>query len=60
MRPVISLNWRRTSWTMLYAAFPTAIIVMAQKRNGSIAPIRTPTKTFGTETSMTERPTAWV
>jgi hypothetical protein len=49
--PGISRNWRRTSSIISLAARPTAFIVMAANRNGSIAPMNSPTKTSTDEMS---------
>ena len=47
MMPGISLNWRRTSTTMDWAAFCTAFMVSAVKTKVSMAPMKRPTRTVG-------------
>ena len=47
MMPAISLNWRRTSTTMDWAAFCTALMVKAEKTKVSMAPMNMPTSTVG-------------
>ena len=47
MMPAISLNWRRTSTTMDWAAFCTALMVKAEKTKVSMAPMNRPTRTVG-------------
>ena len=44
-RPGISRNWRRTSSIILLAARPTASMVRAANRNGTIAPRNSPMNT---------------
>ncbi len=50
MRPAISRNCRRTSWTMPSAARPTAVIVEAAMKNGRMPPRKSPITTFGLAT----------
>ena len=45
--PGISRNWRRTSSTIPAAARPTAVMVKAATRKGSIPPMKRPTTTSG-------------
>ena len=40
MMPGISLNWRRTSFTMSMAALPTALMAMLLKRKGIMPPTK--------------------
>ena len=47
MMPGISLNWRRTSTTMDWAAFCTALMVKAVNTKVSMAPMKVPTSTVG-------------
>ena len=47
MIPGISLNWRRTSKTIAWAATPTAFIRNEVKKNGRIAPMIRPATTSG-------------
>ena len=42
--PGISLNWRRISVIISNAASPTAVMVIAPLRNGTIPPMKRPTK----------------
>ena len=47
MMPGIAWNWRRTSSTIEPAARPTAFIVIAQKRNAAIPPMKRPPSSIG-------------
>ena len=47
MMPAISRNWRRTSTTMDWAAFCTALMVKAEKTKVSMAPMNSPTSIKG-------------
>ena len=47
MMPLISRNWRRTSMTMDWAAFCTALMVKAENTKVSMAPTNMPTRTVG-------------
>ena len=60
LRPGISLNWRRTSSIMSWAARPTASMVRAAKRKGSMAPRNRPMKTVTSPTSRDNEPPAWL
>ena len=56
--PGITLNCRRTSSIILFAALPTDDIVSELNKNGSIAPIKMPTMTFGIVKSIEVNPAA--
>ena len=45
--PLISWNCLRTSFTMVWAARPTAPMVSPQNKKADIPPINAPTSTFG-------------
>ena len=44
--PGISLNWRRTSFTMAIAALPTEFIASAENTTGIIPPMNNAASTF--------------
>ena len=57
--PGISRNWRRTSSIIFWAARPTASMVNAANRNGSMAPRKRPMNTSTWPTSRDRVPPAW-
>ena len=59
-RPGISRNWRRTSSIISWAARPTASMVRAANRNGSMAPRKRPMKTSTSPTFRDSEPPAWM
>ena len=55
--PSISLNWRRTSATILKAALPTADMVKSAIKNGIVPPTKSPITTIGSNRLSTLRST---
>ena len=54
--PGISRNWRRTSFTISIAAFPTDCIAKAEKITGIISPINKAANTFALKILIPEMP----